>query len=389
MVAWRAAASIFASSAAERPVVPMTWTTRACAESPAKATVEAGAVKSSTPSIWAKTGRGSSVIAMPSGARPAISPTSRPTCGEPLASMAPATAQPGVSTSTRVSAWPMRPAAPRTANLMSLIGGRPSRKGPAPASTLESPRCRPSMTAKDPAHKSPRELRLTPRRFRVGGRGQSWEGRLGSCPGEGHFAQRDIAEALGALGDGLAAETEIEPASGVIVGESPDEQSFEPELGEPAAGSVEQFLPEAEALIDRVQIELEDLALELRAQARTAIGYVARRFAAEVEHEKRRPLAERGLPPALPAPGDHALERKMRDDALIGVAPGLFVGGGESLRVLQSRRPDMHDIDGHGVSLAQEPSARQRGRKNYPAIHRRKTQRARRRRLAPWLSLAR
>src|SRR5262245_63259506 len=171
------------------------------------------------------------------------------------------------------------------------------------------------MTAKDPAHKSPRELRLTRRCFRVRGRGQCWEGRLGSCPGEGHFAQRDIAEALGASGDGLAAEAEIDPACGVIVGESPDEQSFEPELGEPAAGAVEELLPEAEALIDWVQIELEDLALELRAQARAAIGHVARRFAVEVEQEKRRPLAGRRLPHAEPAARGAALERKMRDDA--------------------------------------------------------------------------
>ena len=36
MIAWRAAARIFASSSAENPVVPMTWTMRACAASAAK-----------------------------------------------------------------------------------------------------------------------------------------------------------------------------------------------------------------------------------------------------------------------------------------------------------------------------------------------------------------
>ena len=41
--------------------------------------------------------------------------------GEPLASMPPASAQPGVSASTRASAWPMRPAAPSTAIFMSLM----------------------------------------------------------------------------------------------------------------------------------------------------------------------------------------------------------------------------------------------------------------------------
>src|SRR5262245_41130635 len=151
------------------------------------------------------------------------------------------------------------------------------------------------MTAKDPDHKSPRELRLT--RRCVWGEGRQ----LRSGPGEGHLAQRNIAEALGALGHRLAAKAEVKPASGVIVGERPDEQSLEPELGEPAAGAIEELLPEAEALIDRVQIKLEDLALELRAQARAAIGHVARRFAVEVEQEKRRPLAGRRLPHAEPA----------------------------------------------------------------------------------------
>ena len=37
-----------------------------------------GLVKSSTPSTWAKTGRGSSVMATPTGLRPATSPMSRP-----------------------------------------------------------------------------------------------------------------------------------------------------------------------------------------------------------------------------------------------------------------------------------------------------------------------
>ena len=56
MRAWRAAAAIFASSSAEQPVVPMTWTMRACAARPANSTVAAGAVKSSTPSALAKAG---------------------------------------------------------------------------------------------------------------------------------------------------------------------------------------------------------------------------------------------------------------------------------------------------------------------------------------------
>ena len=68
-------------------------------------------------------------MATPRGSKPATSPMSRPRAGDPLASMPPATAQPGVSTSTRVSAWPMRPAAPSTAIFMSLIGEDRSRRG--------------------------------------------------------------------------------------------------------------------------------------------------------------------------------------------------------------------------------------------------------------------
>src|SRR5262249_47065229 len=121
----------------------MTWTMRACAASVAKATVEAGTVKSSTPWTLANTGRGSSVVGTPRGLIPATSPMSRPIAGEPLASTPPATTQPGVSASARVSVWPMRPAAPSTAILMSLtISVRVARRRariaatPAPSITL-------------------------------------------------------------------------------------------------------------------------------------------------------------------------------------------------------------------------------------------------------------
>ncbi len=60
MTAWRAAAPIRVSSEGDRPVVPMTWTMRACAASSARrGRVAAGTVKSSTPSAVAKSGSGS------------------------------------------------------------------------------------------------------------------------------------------------------------------------------------------------------------------------------------------------------------------------------------------------------------------------------------------
>src|SRR6185295_9816389 len=122
---------------------------------------------------------------------------------------------------------------------------------------------------------------------------------LASRPGERHLAQRDVAEALGPLGDRLATEPQIETAGSVVIGERPDQKTFQPEFGEPSARAVEQLLAKPEALIDRMQIELEDLALERRAaEAAAAVGGITRGLAAEVEHEQRRPLSQRTLPPA-------------------------------------------------------------------------------------------
>ena len=66
MVAWRAAASTFASSAGFIPVVPSTCTMRALAASAANSMEAAGTVKSSTASTLANSSRGSSVMTTPS-----------------------------------------------------------------------------------------------------------------------------------------------------------------------------------------------------------------------------------------------------------------------------------------------------------------------------------
>ena len=74
--AWRAAAESFLRSSADSPVVPMTWTARACAASSAKATVAAGAVKSITACARAIASTGSSVTMTPAAAPPIAVPTS-------------------------------------------------------------------------------------------------------------------------------------------------------------------------------------------------------------------------------------------------------------------------------------------------------------------------
>ena len=135
------------------------------------------------------------------GPEPAISPRSWPIAGEPLASMPAASTQPGVAATARASVCPIRPAAPSTASFMSDMAKGPS-LGPRGLTRLDL------LGRGSSAHKS-------------------WIGTLGvsnwlrSAPGEGHFAQGDVAEPLGAFSDRLAAEAEIEGAGAVIVGRGP------------------------------------------------------------------------------------------------------------------------------------------------------------------------
>jgi len=115
MVACRAAAASFSKSSRARPVVPITWTRRACAASSAWATVPAGAVKSSAACDTAKTSMGSSVTTTPSGAAPSASPRSRPIQGWPGRSVAPDRRASGVARTASISIRPMRPEQPSTA----------------------------------------------------------------------------------------------------------------------------------------------------------------------------------------------------------------------------------------------------------------------------------
>ena len=88
--------------------------------------VAAGAVKSSTAWLRAKTGSGSSSTMTPLAAPPIASPRSRPIQGWPVRSVAPESHVPGVSPRTRTSIRPMRPEAPTTAIPTSSAIARPS-----------------------------------------------------------------------------------------------------------------------------------------------------------------------------------------------------------------------------------------------------------------------
>src|SRR5436190_8704248 len=114
-----AASAIFASSAGEQPVVPMMCARCVSAASAASFTVAAGIVKSRIASAAMVSGRTSLVTTTRFGGRPASTPESWPTCGEPSPSVAPTSASPDVSAIALMSVRPMRPPAPATMRPMS------------------------------------------------------------------------------------------------------------------------------------------------------------------------------------------------------------------------------------------------------------------------------
>ena len=116
-----AASAIFASSAAEQPVVPMMCARCVSAASAASFTVAAGTVKSRIASAATVSGRTSLVTSTRFGGRPASTPESWPTCGDPSPSVAPVSASPGVSPIAFTSVRPMRPPAPATISRMSAM----------------------------------------------------------------------------------------------------------------------------------------------------------------------------------------------------------------------------------------------------------------------------
>ena len=112
---WRCAGSSLAICSSVNPVVPMTWTQRACAASAAFSSVASGAVKSITACALAKTSSGSPLTVTPRAEPPIASPRSRPIHSWPGRSVTPQSMVPGSSCTARISICPMRPAAPSTA----------------------------------------------------------------------------------------------------------------------------------------------------------------------------------------------------------------------------------------------------------------------------------
>src|SRR5579872_1310636 len=121
IAAWRAAASILFRSSSESPVVPMTWTMRACAASAANSTLAAGEEKSTMPSALTTAASASAATGTPSRSSPASAPASAPSAGEFSRSKAAARTTPFVSTIVLISIRPMRPAAPVTTSRISVI----------------------------------------------------------------------------------------------------------------------------------------------------------------------------------------------------------------------------------------------------------------------------
>src|ERR1700737_314556 len=108
-----------ASSDADSPVVPTTWTRPRWAAIATLAMVAAGTVKSRMPSACADSDHRSADSLTPLDGRPASAPASLPSSSDSGASSAPARIPPSVSAIARVSARPIRPPAPATIKRMS------------------------------------------------------------------------------------------------------------------------------------------------------------------------------------------------------------------------------------------------------------------------------
>ncbi len=161
---------ITASSDADRPVVPMTWTRPRWAAIATLAMVAAGTVKSRMPSASADIDHRSADSRTPLAGRPASTPASLPSSSEPGASSAPASTAPGVSEITRVSARPIRPPAPATIKRMSDIDLSPCRIAGAASGNRRSyvPSGR-ALGVLVRAHAA-RTARASPNRLRAAGR---------------------------------------------------------------------------------------------------------------------------------------------------------------------------------------------------------------------------
>src|SRR5688572_4109362 len=87
-------------------------------------------------------------------------------------------------------------------------------------------------------------------------------------PSESDFLELAAADGLDALLHGAATAAPVKVGRHGVVGQSPDDQTFETALIETVTASFEQVFAEAEALMDGRYVEFVDLALIGAARAR-------------------------------------------------------------------------------------------------------------------------
>src|SRR5579883_296860 len=148
------------------------------------------------------------------------------------------------------------------------------------------------------------------------------------------------------------AERAVKAASGLIFLERPNNQSVEPVPPQLALYGAEQPPAEAHALKRRRNIEFKNLAYRPRPSAAGAPPTrIALRHAIKNEKGGVRAALDLALPPERAPAGDHALEMKMGNYALISGPPGSIVNCRHRLGIRRHRCSEADNLRCHGPSL--------------------------------------
>src|SRR5262245_53459197 len=154
-----------------------------------------------------------------------------------------------------------------------------------------------------------------------------------SAPGEGDLFQTLAANARERACDRTSAAAPIKIAGAGIAEERPHDQAIEPAHIERVTTTLEQVFAKAQTLIERIEIELVDLALVAPALARVPEGRIARDRATNVQHQGTVAGLHGIAPPLGRALANHAVEVTLRDDAAVREQPRLPENVGERLRI--------------------------------------------------------
>src|SRR5262245_33369794 len=77
------------------------------------------------------------------------------------------------------------------------------------------------------------------------------------------------------------------------------------------------------------------------------VGGIALGLSVERHHRHGIAATDALLPPTRAAPGDHAFEMEVGNDALIGRAPALFIDARDLYRIFRLRFADLYDFTAH------------------------------------------